>query len=98
MASADIPAGSQVWHPGHEGHKLVLVYENALSVITQHHILIPSQRRGENLSMAKETLFLLSLFASILEPARKYWSHNMNISLSFQKVFIEIPEGCLLSP
>lgn len=27
VASADLPAVSQVWHPGREGHRLVLLYE-----------------------------------------------------------------------
>ena len=68
-----------------------LFMNTAVSVITQHHTPIPSQRCSENLSTAKETLFLLSLFASILETARKHCLHNMNISLSFQKFFIQIP-------
>lgn len=59
-ASADLPAGSQLWHPG--GHRLVPVYEKkAVSVITQHYILLSPQRWGETLPMAKETLPCLPL-------------------------------------
>lgn len=72
--------------------------KTAVSVITQHHVLIPSQRCSENLSMAKKPLFLLSLFASILDPARKHWSHSMNISLSFQKFFHPNPSRLTAFP
>lgn len=93
-ASADLPVRSQLWHPGHGGHRSVPVYENCcFSNYPASHTPL-STRWGKTLPMAKETLFLPSLFASSLEPMRKHWSHSTNISTSFQIFFVQIPTGC----